>query len=103
MPSDFRIQGTDLVQTVHPTDATAFPVTFGLIYSAVTVGGGESAPGSDIDSEFISVPSIYVYDPELGSLHDYCTSSPDEFPAPFAGILLCHCRYLLGSGDRRLR
>lgn len=82
--SDFRIEGTDLVQTVHLTAATEFPVTFGLIYSPVVAGSGQSAPGPDIDSDFVSVPSNYVYDPELGSLHDYCTSSPDEFPGPFA-------------------
>ena len=32
----------------------------------------------------VTVPSNYVYDPARGSLHDYCTNSPDEFPAPFA-------------------
>lgn len=36
-------------------------------------------------SAFVSVPSEYVYDPSGRSgpvaLHDYCTSSPDEFPA----------------------
>lgn len=25
----------------------------------------------------------YVYNPALGNLNDYCTSSPDEFPNPF--------------------
>ena len=23
-----------------------------------------------------------IYNPKLGSLHDYCTKSPDQFPAP---------------------
>jgi hypothetical protein len=30
----------------------------------------------------VTVPSNYIYNPKLGSLHDYCTSSPDEFPNP---------------------
>jgi predicted ribosomally synthesized peptide with SipW-like signal peptide len=33
----------------------------------------------------ITIPSNYVYNPNTTyqrSLHDYCTSSPDEFPAP---------------------
>lgn len=30
----------------------------------------------------IDVPAGYVYDPSKGSLHDYCTKSPDQFPAP---------------------
>jgi hypothetical protein len=32
----------------------------------------------------VTVPSNYVYNPKLGTLHDYCTHAPDEFPAPFA-------------------
>lgn len=31
---------------------------------------------------FVTVPSNYVYNPRLGTLHDYCTKSPDEFPNP---------------------
>ena len=30
----------------------------------------------------IEPPAGYVYDPARGSLHDYCTKSPDQFPAP---------------------
>lgn len=33
----------------------------------------------------ITIPGNYVYNPNTNyqrSLHDYCTSSPDEFPAP---------------------
>ena len=30
----------------------------------------------------VRVPSNYVYNPRLGTLHDYCTKSPDEFPNP---------------------
>lgn len=31
---------------------------------------------------FVGIPSNYVYNPKRGSLHDYCTKSPDEFPNP---------------------
>ena len=30
----------------------------------------------------VEVPDGYRYNPKLGSLHDYCTKSPDQFPAP---------------------
>jgi len=30
----------------------------------------------------IEPPAGYDYDPGKGSLHDYCTKSPDQFPAP---------------------
>ena len=30
----------------------------------------------------VEIPDGYIYNPKLGSLHDYCTKSPDQFPAP---------------------
>lgn len=30
----------------------------------------------------IEVPAGYIYNPSMGPLHDYCTNSPDQFPAP---------------------
>jgi len=30
----------------------------------------------------VEVPDGYIYNPKVGSLHDYCTKSPDQFPAP---------------------
>ena len=80
--SSFRVEGNSLVQTVSLKKATAFPVVLGLIYSDVSTDAG-AAPASSAAGAFVSVPSNYVYNPALGSLHDYCTSSPDEFPAPF--------------------
>ncbi|MEZ4362736.1 MAG: hypothetical protein R3B48_21265 [Kofleriaceae bacterium] len=41
---------------------------------------GESAPAQL--ASYVGVPSNYVYNPRLGTLHDYCTKSPDEFPNP---------------------
>jgi hypothetical protein len=34
-------------------------------------------------SPFVGIPSNYTYNPKLGTLNDYCTKSPDEFPNPF--------------------
>ena len=44
---------------------------------------------------FVAVPSRYVYDPSKGSLHDYCTKSPDswgraDFRGPCANHDLCY-------------
>ena len=80
--SSFRIEGNRLVQTVSLKQTTAFPVVLGLIYSEVSTDA-DVAAATSLAGTFVSVPSNYVYNPALGSLHDYCTSSPDEFPAPF--------------------
>jgi len=41
--------------------------------------------------EKVTIPSNYVYDPGQGSLHDYCTSSPDGFlNADFKGPCARH-------------
>lgn len=49
-------------------------------------GSHISSPGEYATRETrdggVPVPPEYVYNPELGGLHDYCTSSPDQFPAP---------------------
>jgi len=34
------------------------------------------------NSSVVTVPPNYVYNPHRGWPHDYCTASPDEFPAP---------------------
>lgn len=49
---------------------------------------------------FVGIPSNYVYNPSLGSLHDYCTSSPDSwFSADFRGPCAVHdlCYEVPGS------
>jgi hypothetical protein len=49
---------------------------------------------------FVGVPANYVYNPALGSLHDYCTSSPDSwFAADFRGPCAVHdlCYEVPGS------
>jgi hypothetical protein len=78
LPTSYRIDGDTLVQTVEITASTALPVVVNPpSFSPLAQAGGD--PGI----AFVSVPSHYVYNPALGSLHDYCTASPDEFPNPF--------------------
>ncbi len=74
----FRIEGQTLVQTIDTSTADSKPVTAVLIYRGTAVE--PSTPG--LAKAYVGVPSNYVYNPSLGSRHDYCTSSPDEFPNP---------------------
>lgn len=51
----------------------------------VTRAGQSSANGLSFyrsSQGGITVPPGYIYDPRRGALHDYCTNSPDQFPAP---------------------
>lgn len=52
-----------------------------LICAAVVIG---TASAANAETRFVGVPKNYVYDPDRGALHDYCTRAPDEFPAPGA-------------------
>ena len=59
---------------------------------------------------FVAVPSRYVYDPSQGSLHDYCTKSPDswdraDFRGPCANHDLCYMDHVRGKDpcDQSLR
>ena len=44
----------------------------------LSIGPGRASAASP----FVGIPSSYVYNPRLGTLHDYCTHSPDQFPNP---------------------
>jgi hypothetical protein len=78
LPATYRIEGTNLVQTVPFDRTTAFPVSVLLSdYAPVTLGQG----GFTVMVSLVTVPSNYVYNPSRGSLHDYCTSSPDSYLA----------------------
>ena len=51
---------------------------------------------------FVAVPAPYVYDPSKGSLHDYCTKSPDswdraDFRGPCANHDLCYQDHVRGK------
>lgn len=43
--------------------------------------GDDPINNADPSGLFISIPPDYVYDPSQGTLHDYCSYSPDYFPA----------------------
>jgi hypothetical protein len=63
-----------------------------LVASGLVVGSpAQAAPAAPTVSLLaakakhkVTVPANYVYNPKLGSLHDYCTNAPDTFPAPHA-------------------
>ncbi|MCA1841907.1 MAG: hypothetical protein LC792_01700 [Actinobacteria bacterium] len=68
------------------------------------------APASATAYPFAAVPARYVYDPSKGSLHDYCTKSPDgwdraDFKGPCANHDLCYMDHVRGKEacDRSLR
>lgn len=59
---------------------------------------------------FVGVPARYEYDPSKGSLHDYCTKSPDswgraDFRGPCANHDLCYQDHVRGKDpcDQSLR
>ncbi|MDQ3288821.1 MAG: phospholipase [Pseudomonadota bacterium] len=87
----FRIDGNTIVQTIDTSEAAAGPVTAQLMYAGTNVDPDAAfvdapADAGDITTaavSYVSVPWNYVYAPWRGSLHDYCTASPDEFPNPF--------------------
>lgn len=56
-----------------------------------TTGGVASAQQTQQAPAFVPVPPQYVYNPDLGSLHDFRTTSPDSyFSADFRGPCAVH-------------
>src|SRR4051812_2013119 len=94
VPTSFRIEGTTLVQTVTIGADTRYPVLLtSPLYSLIGAAGTE--PGFTAMAAMATVPSDYVYDPRMGTLHDYCTRSPDtylkaDFRGPCARHDLCY-------------
>ncbi|MFE1752868.1 hypothetical protein [Streptomyces anandii] len=103
----YRIDGNALVEVVDFAADTKFPVSLGRpLYSAVTTDStadGASSAASDGGADAIAasssgkvtVPSNYIYNPKKGTLHDYCTDSPDsylsaDFRGPCARHDLCY-------------
>ncbi|MFJ3649910.1 MULTISPECIES: phospholipase A2 [Streptomyces] len=109
VPVSYRISGSTLVEEMNFAADTKFPVTTGRpAYSEATDGTG--APDDDtssdpsgasgisgVTSKKVTIPGNYVYNPKLGTLHDYCTSSPDkygsaDFRGPCARHDLCYAK-----------
>jgi hypothetical protein len=62
-----------------------------IVPLVVTMVGADAAAHSaaaqneakkETSAPFVTIPPNYVYKPDRGSLHDYCTDSPDKFPNP---------------------
>jgi hypothetical protein len=88
LATSYRIAGQALIQTVAFDRRTRFPVTIDPVYSTIgvhpTIGLSTAMFASAGRPSEVTVPANYVYNPALGSFHDYCTLAPDEFPAPGA-------------------
>lgn len=85
----FTIDGQTLVQTVDTSKAAEQSATVTLTYTGST--SQVSAEAGASTRAYVGIPSNYVYNPRLGSLHDYCTSSPDSFgSANFRGPCARH-------------
>lgn len=84
----FTIDGQTLVQTVDTSKAEQ-AATVTLTY---TGSSSQTAAEAGVSTRaYVGIPSNYVYNPRLGSLHDYCTSSPDSFgTANFRGPCARH-------------
>ncbi|GAA2531685.1 phospholipase A2 [Pilimelia columellifera] len=96
--TSYRIEGTAIVQTVDVSAGTAFPLTINPVYSAV---GGDSSR-TPLGPSKVTVPSNYLYDPDRGSLHDYCTHSPDEwYSADFRGPCARHDQCYARPGNHK--
>ncbi|TFV52984.1 phospholipase A2 [Blastococcus sp. TF02A_35] len=82
LQTSYAIEGSVLVQSVTFTDTTVFPVVVDPAYTKAGLVATTPPPPSEgiATSAYVGVPSNYVYNPRRGSLHDYCTRSPDEFP-----------------------
>lgn len=108
--SYFTIDGQDLVQTIDTSNAAEKLATVTFTYAGST--SQSTAPGDSgvLSRAYVGIPSNYVYNPRLGSLHDYCTSSPDSYLAanfrgPCARHDMCYQAHTAGklTCDNRLR
>ena len=79
----YSVEGSTLVQTVTFSASTAFPVAIDPAYSPAGRQPVTAPPaGGFSTAAYVGIPSNYVYNPSLGTLHDYCSYSPDEFTSP---------------------
>jgi hypothetical protein len=80
----FMIEGNTLIQTVDTSNAAEKTATAVLMYAGATAPSIDAARGWQQTKAYVGIPSNYRYGSQYTprSLHDYCTSSPDEFPNP---------------------
>lgn len=104
--SYFTIEGQNLVQTIDTSNAAEKLATVTFTYA----GSSSQASADVLSKAYVGIPSNYVYNPRLGSLHDYCTSSPDSYLAanfrgPCARHDMCYQAHTAGklTCDNRLR
>ena len=86
--AQWRVNETQLI-----LDARSVARKEGTLRSYLAFSTARPAAGGmpTLNYGFVSVPSNYVYNPKLGSLHDYCTKSPDSFgSANFRGPCARH-------------
>lgn len=62
-----------------PENKAGCEVTPGCRRFAGLVGALAPSPASAALYPFVDVPSRYEYNPKQGTLHDYCTRSPDSW------------------------
>jgi hypothetical protein len=77
-------ESADSVESTQSADSTQSAESAS---AAQPARAPKAARGTDLTAArccHITIPSNYVYNPDgpNKSLHDYCTSSPDQFPAP---------------------
>ncbi|GAA2532936.1 phospholipase A2 [Pilimelia columellifera] len=95
----YRISAGKLVQEVDARAGTK--VTTNAVYNPIG-DQGSVQPLVATASSKVEVPSNYVYAPEQGSLHDFCTASPDSwFAADFRGPCARHDMCYENPGDHK--
>lgn len=80
----FTIEGQTLVQTIDTSDAAQKTAIAVLMYAGAGSKSIDSNIGWEQTKAYVGIPSNYRYGTQYKpkALHDYCTSSPDEFPNP---------------------
>ncbi len=79
-PSAYGVDRQALIDAAENLGVEFDPETLTVPVEGFEEGASE---GLTPRASIVKVPSNYIYNPSRGSLHDYCTKSPDEFPNPF--------------------
>lgn len=71
-----------VMKSLAITSALVSGLASGSAFATSAPNAKPSAQARASNSPVVTVPPNYVYSPERGWLHDYCSAAPDEFPAP---------------------